>query len=54
MVTGLKDGWLIIKWSRFFHSIGFTQVDPDKPMKWSDFIINQLGKDSFNKDKDEL
>ncbi len=43
----MRDGWLIVKWSRFFHSIGFTQVDPNKPMNWSDFIIYNLERDSL-------
>ena len=42
MVIGLRDGWLVIKWSRFFHSIGFTKVDPNKPMNWPDLIMNNV------------
>ena len=49
----MRDGWLIIKWSRFFHSIGFTRVDPEKPMNWSDFIINNIDRDSLIKSKDK-
>jgi len=36
--VGLHDGWLVVKWSQFFHEIGFTSVDPEKPLKWSEFI----------------
>ncbi len=49
----MRDGWLIIKWSRFFHSIGFTRVDPEKPMNWSDFIINNIDRNSLINSQDK-
>ena len=52
MVLGLSDGWLIITWSQLFHNIGFTQVDPNKPMNWSEFLLNTLESDSLKKDDD--
>ena len=52
MMVGFRDEWLIVKWSKLFHNIGFTQVDPNKPMNWSEFIINTLEKDPLiNEDK---
>ena len=51
MVTGLADGWLIVKWSTLFHNIGFTQIDPNKPMNWSEFLIKILEKDEFEKEQ---
>ena len=53
MVIGLRDGWLVVKWGRFFHSIGFTKVDPNKPMNWQEFIINNLDRDSLIQSKDK-
>ena len=50
MVIGIRDEWLIIKWSKLFHNIGFTQVDPNKPMNWSEFIVNTLEKNSLTKE----
>ena len=44
--TGLRDGWLIIKWSQFLHEIGFTSVDPKKPLNWSEFLLERLGIES--------
>ncbi len=49
----MRDGWLVIKWSQLFHSIGFSKVYPNKPMNWSEFIINNLDRDSFNESKDK-
>ncbi len=54
MVIGLRDGWLVVKWSQLFHNIGFTHVDPNKPINWSEFLINSLEKDSSIKSDDEL
>ena len=54
MASGFRDGWLLIKWSQFFHSIGFTQIDPNKPLNWSDFIINRLEEKTFIKSEEEL
>ncbi len=45
MVLGLRDGWMVIKWSQLFHNMGFSQVDPEKPLNWSDFVIDSLEKD---------
>ncbi len=53
IAMGLNDGWLIVKWSKLFHNIGFTKVDPNKPMNWSYFLINILEKDTLNQE-DEL
>ena len=52
MGRGLRDGWLVVKWSKFFHDIGFSQVDPEKPMNWSEFIINRLETDQLIKSED--
>ncbi len=43
--TGIKDGWLTIKWSQLLHDVGFTEVDRDKPINWNDFLIKRLQKD---------
>jgi len=43
--TGMRDGWLTIKWSQLLHDVGFTEVDRDKPMDWNDFILKRLLKD---------
>ena len=53
MVIGLRDGWLIIKWSQLFHNIGFSQVDPEKPVTWSEFVIDSLEKD-LQQQKDDF
>ncbi len=53
MVHGLRDGWLVVKWSKLFHNIGLTQVDPEKPINWSEFIINSLQKDSVIEGEDK-
>ena len=53
MASGMRDGWLVIKWSQFFHSIGFTQVDPNKPMNWLEFIINNVDKESLIESKEK-
>jgi len=37
--TGIRDGWLIVKWSQLLHNVGFTEVDPEKPMNWNKFIF---------------
>ena len=42
IAIGLNDGWLIVRWSLLLHNIGFTQVDPEKPINWSEFIIKRL------------
>tara|TARA_Y100001968_G_scaffold285959_1_gene286301 strand:- start:1214 stop:1399 length:186 start_codon:yes stop_codon:yes gene_type:complete len=44
--TGMRDGWLIVKWSQLLHEIGFTSVDPDKPLDFSEFILERLEKQS--------
>ncbi len=44
MILGLRDGWLVIRWSVLLHDIGFTQVDPEKPINWPNIIINTLDK----------
>ena len=49
----MREGWLVIKWSRFFNSIGFSKVDPNKPMNWTDFIIDNFDRDSKIKSKDK-
>ncbi len=54
MASGLREGWLVVKWSQFFYSIGFTKVEPDKPMNWSKFIINTFANDSSKQSEDEL
>tara|TARA_B100001996_G_C18488086_1_gene526496 strand:- start:335 stop:496 length:162 start_codon:yes stop_codon:yes gene_type:complete len=38
--TGLRDGWMVIHWSHFLNSIGFTNVDPQKPFNLEDYIFN--------------
>ncbi|WP_320673736.1 4-hydroxythreonine-4-phosphate dehydrogenase [Prochlorococcus sp. MIT 1341] len=38
---GLQNGWIVVKWSQFFHEVGFTDVDPNKPMNWSEFILGE-------------
>ena len=43
--TGLKDGWLVVKWSQFFHDAGFTSVDPNEPMDWNKFIMDRFKSD---------
>tara|TARA_B100001250_G_scaffold392003_1_gene393429 strand:- start:770 stop:961 length:192 start_codon:yes stop_codon:yes gene_type:complete len=44
--SGLRDGWLIIRWSQLLHNVGFTFVDPDQPFVLSEFIIDLTEKDS--------
>ena len=44
--TGLKDGWLVMKWSHFLHNIGFTSIDPKKPLNVTEFIIEQIDTNS--------
>ena len=51
--TGLKNGWLIVKWSQLLHEVGFTSVDPDRPVDWSEFIIDRFRKDSSKPLKEE-
>tara|TARA_Y100001968_G_C19327320_1_gene702421 strand:+ start:973 stop:1158 length:186 start_codon:yes stop_codon:yes gene_type:complete len=46
--TGLKDGWLVIKWSQLLHQVGFESVDPQKPMNWSEFILDRLPNEQDN------
>ncbi len=50
---GLRDGWLVIKWSQLLHNIGFEQVDPENPMNWSEFIINSLDKESNDNENED-
>ena len=45
MALGLHDGWLVVRWSLLLHNIGFTQVEPDKPINWPEFIFNSFQKD---------
>jgi len=33
--AGFKNGWLVVKWSKFFNDVGVTHVDPEKPINWS-------------------
>ena len=54
MATGFRDGWLVVKWSQLFHNIGFTQVDPNKPINWSELLINSLEKNSSVTSDEEL
>ena len=42
---GLNQGWLVVKWSQLFYEVGFTTVDPEKPMKWKQFFIDRLKQD---------
>ena len=37
---GIHDGWLVVKWSQLLHEVGFTSVDPNKPMNWSELILD--------------
>ena len=53
ITIGLRDGWLVVKWSQMLNNIGFTQVDPNKPINWSELIINTLEKDSLEKPEDD-
>ena len=39
--AGFKNGWLVIKWSQFFHDIGYTSIDPKQPMNWSKFLLDK-------------
>ena len=43
--TGFQNGWIIVRWSQLFHDVGFTSVDPDLPIDWSDFILERIGID---------
>ncbi|WP_269622086.1 4-hydroxythreonine-4-phosphate dehydrogenase [Prochlorococcus marinus] len=52
IAIGLRDGWLIVKWSQLFYNVGFSQVDPEKPMNWSEFIIDRLTENESKQDKD--
>ncbi len=36
----MREGWLVIKWSQLLHEVGFTSVDPNKPIDWSEFILD--------------
>tara|TARA_Y100001968_G_C19280603_1_gene679019 strand:- start:674 stop:856 length:183 start_codon:yes stop_codon:yes gene_type:complete len=45
LFLGLNQGWLVVKWSQLFHEVGFTTVDPDKPMQWKQFFIDRLKED---------
>ena len=44
--TGLRDGWVIVKWSKLLHSVGFTSVNPEKPLNWKEFILQLSERDS--------
>ena len=44
--TGLRDGWIVVKWSQFLNEMGITASDPDKPLNWSNFIFDRSLKDS--------
>ena len=52
IAIGLRDGWLIVKWSQLFYNVGFSQVDPEKPMNWSEFIIDRLRENEAKQIKD--
>jgi len=52
LITGLKKGWVIINWEKFFNDSGFSSVDPDRPFKLSDFIIDEIQSKSYENIKD--
>ena len=41
LAAGLRNGWMVVKWSQFFHDVGFTYIDPDKPINWSELISGE-------------
>tara|TARA_Y100001968_G_C19425840_1_gene754317 strand:+ start:2012 stop:2188 length:177 start_codon:yes stop_codon:yes gene_type:complete len=45
MGIGMRDGWIVVKWSQLINEIGFTSVDPEKPMDWSEFLLKQTRKE---------
>ena len=44
VTSGIRDGWLVVKWSQLFYQVGFTEVDPEKPLDWSEFFLGWLEK----------
>tara|TARA_Y100001968_G_C19420082_1_gene751277 strand:+ start:1830 stop:1982 length:153 start_codon:yes stop_codon:yes gene_type:complete len=42
---GLRNGWLVVKWSQLLHEVGFTNVDPKKPLDWQEFILERFESD---------
>ena len=40
--AGLKNGWVVVNWSQFFHDVGYIDIDPEKPMNWSELIPDQM------------
>ncbi|WP_320675883.1 4-hydroxythreonine-4-phosphate dehydrogenase [Prochlorococcus sp. MIT 1300] len=42
LTSGLRDGWLVIKWSQLLNQVGFAEVDPDKPLNWNEFLFSWL------------
>ena len=44
--SGLRAGWLVVKWSQLLHEVGFTHIEPNKPMNWSEFFLDRLGIDN--------
>tara|TARA_B100000700_G_C14876506_1_gene775926 strand:- start:38 stop:229 length:192 start_codon:yes stop_codon:yes gene_type:complete len=48
--TGLNQGWLVVKWSLLLHNIGFTSLDPEKPMKWKEFILDRIDTEKSSLD----
>ena len=44
--TGLKNEWIVINWSQFLHEVGFTSVDPEKPIDWFEFILERFETES--------
>ncbi|ABX07960.1 hypothetical protein [Prochlorococcus marinus] len=41
---GFKNGWLVIHWSPLLHDVGFTDVNREEPMNWSEFIRQRFEK----------
>ena len=48
--TGLRDGWLVVKWSQLLHNVGFTDIDPQQPMNWGEFILGDSERNSSKPD----
>ncbi len=44
--VGLRSGWIEVHWSQMFHEVGFADVDPEKPMNWSEFILERFDVES--------
>jgi len=39
--TGMRDGWVIVKWPQLLHNLGLKDIDPNKPLRFGDFIQNE-------------